>query len=607
MEGADHDRGTEGDVAPQGVSTDKLFVAPVEGRPLGIDSIEQHPGSVDEHDHTASASEAIDSTESPASGREHNCTLASEAKPSRLHHRPPQMLPETDYAGLHKKQIIQRCVSYPLDASICANRTIGSEVDEDNEEKEKKILDRRVKGLNHFMQENSPLAGESLKNFHIQANQLFIFGRVIDYCPLCFTVKGEHAARSHIFPETLLRAYKAIHCGDAGEFILDSSDGKILGAHALTFPLFCNTCEGNASNEENLLKSVYLQIQSSVTRLRIKDIHKFKHVLAILMFRGILLGVNFLEEITRYYFHDFLETFMELQEYCRESDVQVYKEKAISKRIHLSLVRNVPFNPNNIDPCYILDLQLRNPEFTSVVVLENAVFFYTKFDCFHCTLPISPKDIISLNEKSCFKCPMIDNFYLLPAPREAVDAFPKLLLDVSLSKMMGLSYSLVALNNSPIISCQCVIQKFKIKKWEPRICKPGKAQLIMQSSDASFIDIKTNIDDKECMKEAHKNSPLVKFRKQGIQMLCADEISEGRSIAKRKWKIQKELAEKNQQINKLVEGRKKLIKESHEAAKKWKQERERLLEEIAILKGQKELHHPSHERQDDPIEHITSI
>lgn len=258
----------------------------------------------------------------------------------------PNVLPATNYLDLFKdrnKHLPRRSKSYSLDDSTLAAevadipqlKQVPTIIVDNNVGKAEKelLLDKREKILRCYLKEKSHLADETLKNFYIQANQLLIFKRAIDVCSLCTRRKRKDDPRSHIFPEALLKLYSAIHCRSDKQFIYDISDGEKKGARGLSFPLFCDGCEVNASEEERLLKTVYLQVLGSESSIEIeeKHVHILKHVLAILMFRGTLLGVNFLEEMLHDYYAEFCNTFIELRDYCCENNCEVYKHKKFQR------------------------------------------------------------------------------------------------------------------------------------------------------------------------------------------------------------------------------------------------------------------------------------
>ena len=504
----------------------------------------------------------------------------------------PNLLPKTDYFGHYKERkehLPQRCVSDSLDSPTLAVKVVHVDnapmlrsQDKQAEKAQSVILEKRQKQLKQFLADN-PLwqhnrgfqfqnaPREIIINFYIQVNQLIIFGKCCEVCLLCTRLKKVQL-KSHIFPKALLKLYAAIHCKNDQQYLYNISDGKMLGPPGLSFPLFCNDCEVNASAEECLLKNVYLQVQSldSKSRLTFKDdqiVHKLKHVLGILLFRGILLGINFLADIPQRHSVEFYETFFELRDYCCEKDCKAYQTKEISKRIHLSLLPNSPFNKCNIDPCYILDLQLRNPEFTSLVKTKGAVFLYTKFDCFHCTLSISRSDIHALRESCCFFQ------HAFPNEREGIESFPTLLLDFNLSMLETLAYQLVTLNNSAYMTCKCAIQPLKMKQWDPFSTKSKVKRDLPIAESAKKEEFETNGLDKEEMKAlASEKSPFRIYHAKGFDKVYEEEITKATTAtdkAKRE-KLERKFEEKNDMVTTLTEQLKNERKETSELKRKIK-------------------------------------
>lgn len=524
----------------------------------------------------------------------------------------PILLPDTDYSCLlweKGKHLVGRSLSDPLDthvltAAVATNNAsqpkIASRRKGDKEREN--ILDKREERLTQFFCDlakssvwredqgfliDNPFTYEKQKNFYIQANQLFIFGRTIGICPLCTRQKKKKGEpRSHIFPRALLELYAAIHCKGDGQFIYDLSDGKPRGAPGLSFPLFCDSCENNGSKEEGLLKDVYLQILGSESArfpITVVRVNKLKHILAILMFRGILLGVNFLKEVLNAYFTDFYEVFIQLRDYCYETECEFYKNKEISNRIYLSLLPNSHFTKYNFDPSYILDLQLRNPEFTSVVVIKGAVFLYTKFDCFHCTLPITPTHNKSLRGSSCFDLSFKD-LYDFPNQRLGVQIFPQLLLDYNLSKIEKLAYHLFLFNNSAFMTCKCIVQRFKMREWEPFPLGDNYSIEVEKSDGFELQSLKKD----ELMQKAQDNSPFFKYHPNDIERVCELNLRKRDTIAEEKLKHKNEILTEAKKANRnLKADLNKCSQEFNELQKRYKQvieENDNLKEEIRSMK-----------------------
>ena len=345
---------------------------------------------------------------------------------------------------------------------------------------------------------------EDLRSLYILANQLLLYREKTKICLLCVREKDEYPS-SHIFPESLLKAYKGIHCPTASNFISDVSSGKpkTIGVKQLSYPLFCSKCENKASAEEAILKCIYLQIMScgESERLHItsETFLKLQHVLAILMFRGILMGVNFVKEIAKgaEHFSKFFKVFLEIRKYCLQEG---YAPMAGSCS-RLFLLPNRHFNPINVNPTYILDFQLHNPQFTSVLIAGDASFFYTKFDCFHLCLPFRGEiDFLSEN-KSYF---MQQGFYSCD---EAIRYFPRELFLYNISQTESLLCLLV--DSKVPKNIQVIIEMFQNQPKEDSIPYHSGSQ---ESTNEKTIMIKESLDRDECKKMLSSASGASPFK-----------------------------------------------------------------------------------------------
>ena len=141
---------------------------------------------------------------------------------------------------------------------------------------------------------------EKQKKYYFLENQLLLFYEKSDksnktstVCPLCKRY-CKKKMKSHIFPNSLWREYSNIHCNGDEDFIYDLSTGEKKRSKGLTYPLLCGICETKASREEPFLRDVYLQImgldQDKQLCIKADDADKLKHILAILLFRGIMVG-----------------------------------------------------------------------------------------------------------------------------------------------------------------------------------------------------------------------------------------------------------------------------------------------------------------------------
>lgn len=325
-----------------------------------------------------------------------------------------------------KREGIGRSDSYPPDLATVRHKVIIADTFSQHTGLTREEIES--KGKDYFKQLNSKIVElmknpewgkneSSLRKFYYIANQLLIFHQKIEICLLCISKKKKGKPRSHIFPEALLYSYGAIHYYQYSDdkdkrFILDMSkmhpDKRIarMSPKTVRFPLCCESCESRASSDEKFLLETYEYIMASGTvqdiTIEEKEYHRLKHVLAILLFRGALLAINFHEDIFLPGYKDiFFKAFFELRNFCCEDDSDKYATLPTARNFHLFLLPNGHFNPNNIEPTYVLDCQLRNPQFTSVAYSGETPFLYMKFDCFHCVLPFYG-DIEGLTDENSF-------------------------------------------------------------------------------------------------------------------------------------------------------------------------------------------------------------
>ena len=256
---------------------------------------------------------------------------------------------------------------------------------------------------------------------------------------------------SHIFPQSLLVALRDIHHGkmELHSFIFDISAGMI-GHKQFSFPLLCLECE--KIGDEDLLRDVYVQLMAADKESHIqiaeKDSHSLRHVLAEVMFRGAIMGIDFLKERNENYFDKFFRTFIDLRNYCLENDFETYSKLPMANKIHLFFVPNFPFFPENVTQSYVFDLLLRLPQFTTIIKVsekhdvkvsekhdvklskervkrsEEHVFLFMKFDCFHCVVPICGGIDFLTDQGSCFTGGLDEGHYRLPRPVDAINYYP---------------------------------------------------------------------------------------------------------------------------------------------------------------------------------------
>lgn len=353
-----------------------------------------------------------------------------------------------------------------------------------------------------------------LKFFYIMANQLLIFAEQIPQCLLC-TCSKSSIQRSHIFPQSLLDAYSDIHCTGFEEkgklTIWDESmkgSNRRIAPSELSFPLFCKTCEDKASRQEGFLRDKYLEIMGSGVELNIvitrKDYDKLKRILALLLFRGALLNINIVEELLIPGYLDFFwETFIQLRNFCLEEDHDKCKDSPITNKLQLFLLPNTHFNPDNIEPTFLLDYQLRNPQYTSIALSEGTPFLYMKFDCFHCVLPFHG-DVKDLTDSVTGEDSSTD---VTIVPKNAINDFPKPLLHYNLFKVESLLYRITEYQYPK--DTMASLQTFKML-WTNRKLK-GYRYPVAQNIKCDPLILKKRAQDfsplrdaKDALEELHK-------------------------------------------------------------------------------------------------------
>ena len=352
------------------------------------------------------------------------------------------------------------------------------------------------------------------------ATRLFRMGTNTSLCAICLDQKEKEERRlkgnarehpmCHVFPRSLLDVYKQIHCPHhPDEFIYNSyseDDNKFVSIHKLAFPLFCQVCDNDASEEENFLKTKYTDIMEaggkclSITR---EDSEKLKHVLALIMFRGILLGIDFLEENDlRFY-----RIFEDLRQYVSQfsKDYSDYQKHQISKDFHIFILPNVCFNSENRLSTYIIDLQLHNPQFTTVVKADNgSKYLYMKFDIFHCVLAIETSSSPDVLQKSCFHAN--ETSYSIPIGNEGIQLLPEFLMTYNMNRVKVLAWQLGMLKKSCMLYIQDPTQDystFEIPKLPSVIERDAKFAVARALSPLAIAAIQNHMSlelSRKCQK-----------------------------------------------------------------------------------------------------------
>ena len=219
--------------------------------------------------------------------------------------------------------------------------------------------------------------------FFTHVNKLLRINVDCKYCPMCSKEKLE-VIKSHIFPRSMLVIFNEIHClNESEDFIYDFSRDKKKRARAIAYPMLCRECEDLCDEESLKILYIFLMDKPNMKCIKVlNDGSWLQHVLANIMFRGILLSDSLPEDLLDKYFW---QSFTTLQDYCRDT-------KKRMPWLNLFLLPNKAMNEEEIAFLYPLEYVLRNPSFSTVVRSRHKKtqinFIYTKFDCFHLVLPL---------------------------------------------------------------------------------------------------------------------------------------------------------------------------------------------------------------------------
>ena len=344
--------------------------------------------------------------------------------------------------------------------------------------------------------------------FYTKANRQYSFGDRMEVCPLCLRI-SKNSKKSHIFPECLLKQYNDIHgtLDSDKNFILDPSRG-FTDTDSMCHFMFCKKCEKAGSAEEQYLLNAYLKIMGSEgdTYISVEDSHKLRHILAVILFRGALLAINFEDKKSK----ESLISFLELRDYCSKKKIGDYRKTDTAGKVHVFVLHNIPFSqpPPDVPESPILDFQLRNPALTELI---NTEFMYTKFDCFHVIFECGP----SYNYPSCFSGDPVEDHFDLPSPQDAMNIFPKFLLKHNMDQIPHIASKLVGASQI----C-AILQIFRMKSagGEYECAKAETKRQCHVKKDRGIILSKTDLNPEERSKlvnVARMKSPLVNSRIEG--------------------------------------------------------------------------------------------
>ena len=361
------------------------------------------------------------------------------------------------------------------------------------------------------------------------ANQLLRFRQEFDYCPHCCCHKddrkldadSEHPT-SHIWPSILFKEYRNIHRWETNEFILDVTDGarpKLLDPKEVSLKMLCAECERDASDWENHLSHLYVFIMSKPEKRvsRQNDNQWLNSIFATVLLRGLLVNCNFLK-----YIHtlgqDFFDSVYDLQQYVTEKD---YKLK---KKIYLFILPNCYYKDKAQENLYLLELSLRNPQFTSLIQTDKeGSFLYTQFDCFHCVYPVCPKstEFFQKHYNSSVP-PLTQSTYIVLPDSERRHLFPEILIEISLNRAKKLmEFFAMQKDKEPAALDQCTI----FIKIGQAIC-PREEARISNYTRSSINDSKFLKFPASQGKELHQN--LKKWRKDAREKSIIERIPFGK-------------------------------------------------------------------------------
>ena len=422
-----------------------------------------------------------------------------------------------------------------------------------------------------WSEENGFQTDSSRVFFFLVANQLYRAGGKCDICPLCGirkkyrrNNKDEGDPDSHIFPKSLLNIFSKVHCEGAGNFIWDMALSDKYGAGKLAVKLLCQKCELSASHAEEKLQDLYLYILSHPNeRIKVPNEEEWlSFVFANIMFRGLVINVNLMNEICRGQFGS-VEALLDLRRYC----MKPVRENL--PPLYLSVLPNGPFNPELGGATYMFDLQLRNPEFTSIVDMEEGTFLYTKFDCFHCMLPLVDRSL-------SFGTVLDSGKKTIPSEGERCCQFPKVLLRRNLDKAAEL-FTYIISQSQPDLRLD-----YHCKVFISRVCSichrsetiqwpTTGIQLYSETSHCQFKVLKKG-EREQKIEEAAQASPL-----KTIRIGSSPLVQENTLNRKRIRQLQSKF---DTQKNQLKEARENVDKREIQVADVQK-ERDELQEQLA--------------------------
>ena len=112
--------------------------------------------------------------------------------------------------------------------------------------------------------------------------------------------------------------------------------------------------------------------------------------------------------VNKEYFDKFIDTLVEFHKFFSTEE----RDSCIPRQMRICILPNVQINLKVTNAT--LQFQLRNPQYTHIVANDGSnggIFLYTKFDCFHCVLPLDDSNHY-FDQFNCFQERLDGNYSL---------------------------------------------------------------------------------------------------------------------------------------------------------------------------------------------------
>lgn len=206
-------------------------------------------------------------------------------------------------------------------------------------------------------------------------NKLNSNGKASKGCVACGRTKNQKP-KGHVWPKGLLKVAMNVHCPGVTNFILNLSDGKLMGTNGPTVRLLCTTCEQMDEPFENEMRNTYLKLLSqkgSETVCEYMQHERVRYMLVKIIFLGMMINIDVQKELED---KEFEKVFFDLWKYYNFSNDHTVPVPSPDVRLF-------------IVPSEFPERILRNMAFTSVVRRDGSTFLYAKFDIFHVVVPVN--------------------------------------------------------------------------------------------------------------------------------------------------------------------------------------------------------------------------